>query len=349
MAQVTNQTVEQIDAQIKALLKRRADLLKQNHEDDSINNVALINAFQETTHKVRDEKHWRDHFERYHEALHNAQQVVEKPCVVYQGAPGAYSEMACMKFFGPDSFAIGLHRFDDAFEALANNGADYAVLPIENSSTGAIRQIYDLLSQYDCYIVGETTVKVSHNLMALPGTKLEDIKTVYSHEQGLFQCEKFLRQYDWLGIAKGDTAGSAKMVADFKDHHKAAIASSRAAEIYGLEILVPNINTNSHNTTRFVVIAPRMELRPNRDKICISITTANEVGALHEILSIFALYGLNLTRIESRPIPERNWEYMFFIEFTGDLLGEGMDEVMKELTQSVNDIRVFGNFESNLD
>lgn len=289
-------------------------------------------------------------FARYAEALKACRAPVEDPKVVYQGEPGAYSEMAAISFFGDGVRTQGLYQFEDPFEALRKGEADYAVLPIENSSTGAIRQVYDLLAQYQCYIVGETTVRVRHCLMALPGTRLEDIDTVYSHEQGLFQCEQYLNQFpQWRRVAQADTAGSAKMVAQQQDPHKAAICSSRAAELYGLEILAEGVNSNSQNTTRFVVISPKMELREGRDKVCISFTTPHESGSLHEVLTIFAVHGLNLVRLESRPIPEHSWEYMFFTEFTGNLTDPEMDAVMHELTQTTEDLRVFGNFKSNLE
>jgi chorismate mutase/prephenate dehydratase len=279
-----------------------------------------------------------------------ARTPVEHPRVVYQGEPGAYSEMAAMNFFGPEVQAKGLKQFRDVFLAIKNKEADYGVLPIENTSTGAIRQIYDLLTEYDCHMVGETTVRVAHCLMALPGTSMEDIRTVYSHEQGLFQCEAFLNAHpDWKQIPQDDTAGSAMMVARSGDPTKAAICSKRSADIYGLEILAEDINSNAENTTRFVVVAPQMELREGRDKICTCFRVPHQSGSLHEILTIFAVHGLNMVRLESRPVQGHNFEYMFFLEFTGDLLSPDMPAVLRELTQSTDGFRVFGNFASGLE
>lgn len=276
--------------------------------------------------------------------------IIINPKVVYQGEPGAYSEMAALKFFGKDAETKGLYQFEDTFKALKSGEADYAVLPIENSSTGAIRQVYDLLIQYECYMVGETTVSIQHNLMGLPGTKINEIKTVYSHEQGLFQCESFLNEHpEWNQIPAADTAGSAKMVAEKKDKTKAAICSARAAEIYGLEILAPSIQSNKLNTTRFVVVSPQMELRESRDKICLSFTIRHESGSLHQVLTIFANHDLNLVRIESRPIQKRNWEYMFFIELTGNLTDPGMEDIMNSVANLTSEFRIFGNFKSNLE
>ena len=288
-------------------------------------------------------------FDKIMADIAGARPPVKSPRVVYQGEPGAYSEMAAIDFFGPDIGAVGLVQFEDVFQALKNGTADYGVVPIENNSTGAIRQIFDLMAQYDCFVVGETTVAVRHCLMALPGSNLDRIQTVYSHEQGLFQCEEYLNRHpDWRRVPQPDTAGSANMVASSGDPSKAAICSRRAAELYGLEILAEDINSNHNNTTRFVVVSPRMELREGRDKVSTSFCIPHQSGSLHEILTIFAVHGLNMVRLESRPIQERSWEYMFFLEFTGNVTAEGMEGVFRELTQSSEQFRILGNFASNL-
>ena len=277
--------------------------------------------------------------------LSAVREPVSAPRVVYQGEPGAYSEEAAMGFFGEAVNARGLPWFDDVFAALAEGEADYAVLPIENSSTGSIRQVYDLLAQYDFSLVGEWQVKVEHCLAALPGVSMEDIETVYSHEQGLMQCDKFLDEHPaWDRIPALDTAGSAKQVRESGDRTAAAICSRRAAELYGLEVLACPINHNSANFTRFVVVSPRLELREGRDKIAAVFTLPHQTGSLHEILTVFAVHGLNMVKLESRPIPDRNWEYRFFVEFTGDLTAPGMEGALHELSQLSADIRVLGNF-----
>lgn len=289
-------------------------------------------------------------FSRIRRAVDARREPVEKPVVVYQGVPGAYSEQACIHFFGPDVNARGLGRFEDVFEALREGTADYGVVPIENNSTGAIRQNYDLLSQYEFSLVGETTVKVEHCLVAPPGASMDSITHVYSHEQGIFQSERFLKEHPgWTAVPYLDTAGSGKYVAETGDITKAAICSARAAELYGLEILVRGVNYSATNTTRFVVVSPRMELREGADKISAVLTTPHESGCLHEILGIFAVNGLNMVKLESRPIPGKRWEYMFFIEFTGSLAAPGMDGVLRELSQTAAEFRLLGNFKSNLE
>lgn len=326
-------SLREVNLQLTNLLKRKKQLLQ---EEDT---VPALGAHTLT----------EGAYAGYLAMMQHRRDPVANPRVVFQGEPGAYSEMACRSFFGKDVRAKGLYQFEDTFLALKNGEADYAVLPIENSTSGAIRQVYDLLESYNYFFVGETTVQVNHALMALPGAKLEDIRTVYSHEQGLFQCERFLAGHpDWKKVPQADTAGSARAVAALKDPSIAAICSPLAAEIYGLEILQRNLSTNTTNTTRFVVVSPLPELRPNRDKICISLTTANDSGALHNVLTVFALHGINLVRLESRPIPEHNWEYMFFIEFTGDLMTVEMDAAIHEISLLSADLRVLGNFTSNL-
>ncbi len=287
---------------------------------------------------------------RWQEAQNNLRQPIPAPRVVYQGVPGAYSEPAALNFFGEGTDTTGLEQFEDCFLALREGRADYAVLPIENSTTGAIRQIYDLLTQYECYIVGETTVRIEHCLMALPGASLDAITHVYSHEQGLFQCEQFLNAHPaWKRVPQADTAGSAQMVAQSGDMTKAAICSARAAEIYGLNILARGINHNAHNTTRFVVASPRLELRPGADKVSTLFVLPHEAGSLHEILTVFSLHGLNLMKLESRPLPGRSWEYMFFLEFTGRPGDPAVGDALHELAQTTGEFRVLGWFPSNLE
>lgn len=281
----------------------------------------------------------------YAAALAARREPVAAPRVVYQGEPGCYSEEAAVGFFGPEVSSRGLAWFPDVFAALERGEADYAVLPVENSSTGSIRQVYDLLAQYNYYVVGECQVKVEHCLMALPGVALEDIHTVYSHEQGLMQCERYLdAHWGWRRVPTLDTAGSAKQVAESGDRTAAAICSRRAAQIYGLHILAEGVNYNAMNHTRFVVVSPVLELRPGRNKISAVFRLPHQSGSLHEILTVFAVQGLNLLKIESRPIPGRGWEYLFFLDFTGDLAAPEMDGVLHELGQLAAEFRILGNF-----
>lgn len=375
------QEIDRIDRQMVELFRQRMDVTRRVGEYKAANNMAVLDQERErqvlqnkgelageelrpavitlyqtimslSRRQQRDllgERADNPGLQRYLDARAQIRQPVEAPRVVYQGVPGAYSEQACINFFGKSVNSTGLEQFEDCFKAVKEGRADYAVVPIENSSTGAIRQIYDLLTHYECSMVGETTVKVEHCLMAPKGATLDTITHVYSHEQGLFQCEQYLNTHpDWHQVPQADTAGSAQMVAATGDITKAAICSARAADLYGLEILAHAINHNTHNTTRFVVVSPNMELREGADKISTVFLLPHEAGSLHEILTIFAVHGLNMVKLESRPVPEHSWEYMFFLEFNGNLDEEVTADVLHELAQTTGDFRVLGNFKSNL-
>ena len=336
----------------KEVLESKAALLRDPalKADVTMLYETIMGISRRQQRKIVREGAQEPNFARIKAQLAARREPVERPVVAYQGEPGAYSEQAAVNFFGEGVEARGLRQFEDVFLAIAAGEADYGVVPIENNSTGAIRQIYDLLAKYEFCLVGETTVQVSHCFCALPGATFDTITHVYSHEQGLFQSEQFLNAHPgWLQIPHGDTAGSAKYVAETGDRTKAAICSERAAELYGLRILAREVNYSAINTTRFVVVSPRLELRAEADKISTVLTTPHESGCLHEILGIFAVNGLNMVKLESRPIPGRSWEYMFFIEFTGNLLAPGMEGVLRELGQTAEDFRVLGNFRSNLE
>ena len=286
-------------------------------------------------------------YDRIRSALDAARPPLERPRVLYQGEPGAYADEAAARFFGEDAPRQRLDTWEDLFQALKEGRADYGVVPIENSSTGSISQVYDLLARYGHSIVGELTVKVEHCLAAPPGAGLEDIRGVYSHEQGLLQCAGYLKGHPgWERVPRLNTAESALYVATSGDRTKAAICSRRAARLYGLDILAEKINDNGENYTRFVVVSPCMELRPGRDKISALFVVPHRVGSLHEIMTIFSVNGLNMMKIESRPIVGRSWEYLFFVDFTGDLAAPGMDGVLRELSQTAEGFRVLGNYKA---
>lgn len=271
---------------------------------------------------------------------------IPDPRVIYQGEPGAYAEEAALRFFAPDCRRTNAALWEDVFAALRDGSADYGVLPIENSSTGSINQVYDLLAKYGAYIVGEQTIRVDHCLMAPRGACLDGIRQVCSHEQGLFQCEEFLKGRDWERRVMRNTAAAARFVSDRGDPSAAAIGSRRAAQLYGLEILAEGINSSRENFTRFVIVSPLPELREGRNKISAMFTLAHESGTLHRIMTVFAAGGLNMMKLESRPIPGRSWEYRFFVDFTGDLAAYGMDSILREMSQSAATLRILGNYKA---
>jgi prephenate dehydratase len=234
--------------------------------------------------------------------------------IAYQGEPGAFSEAAARRV-DPDAQLLPSKSFEEVFERVAADPATWGVLPFENSIGGSIHRNYDLLLSHELPIVAEVELPVVHHLLALPGATLAGLRRVYSHPQGLAQCERFLRTLTNVDIiATYDTAGSAKMVADAGLKDAGAIASARAGEVFGLASLAASVQDFDDNITRFLVIGHKPIRTAVADKTSIVFTLPNEPGSLFKALSVFALRGIDLTKLESRPIPGRPWEYLFYVD-----------------------------------
>ncbi|MBQ9155681.1 MAG: chorismate mutase [Eubacterium sp.] len=264
--------------------------------------------------------------------------------VVYPGVPGSFSEMACEKFFGPETDHYCVVNFKDVALALNNGDADYGVLPIENSSAGDVTGVYDILLDNDVCIVGEEFVKVDHCLLACPGTKITDIDTVYSHPQGLMQCAPYLEKLKVNQISVENTAIAAESVARNGRPNEAAIASRRAAELYGLEILAESINFESNNETRFVILSKKRQYTSDAGKISICFSLLHESGTLYNILSHFLYNDLNLSHIESVPLPDKQWEYRFYIDITGNLHDQAVRNALQGVRDEVDEFKILGNY-----
>jgi chorismate mutase/prephenate dehydratase len=265
--------------------------------------------------------------------------------VVYQGVPGAYSYIAMSRFFGKSVANFNVPTWRDAMEAVKKGEADYAVLPIENSTAGIVADVYDLLQEYNNYIIAETYVKVEHALMGLPGTDINKINTVYSHPQGFMQCERYLSGHkDWQQISQSNTAGSAKKILAEKDPTHAAIASVEAAEVYGLKVLQEKINDLDNNTTRFVIVTNTRKFVKGAGKMSIVFETKNEAGTLYNLLSHIIYNGLNMNKIESRPIEGRNWDYRFFVDFEGNIDDAPVMNALRGIQEEAISIKLLGNY-----
>lgn len=265
--------------------------------------------------------------------------------IVYQGVEGAYSQMAMKAFFGerPDAFHVETWR--DAMEAIQSGKADYAVLPIENSSAGVVSENYDLLMEYDNYIVGEQTIKIDHALLGLPGTDIKDIACVYSHPQALMQCVDFLDEHkEWERISLKNTALSAKKLVEDGLKNQAAIANPLTAEIYGLKVLQESINYSSENSTRFMIVAGKKICRKDAGKISICFEVPHESGSLYRMLSHFIYNDLNMNKIESRPIKDKSFEYRFFVDFDGNLSDSAVQNALKGLREEARKLKILGNY-----
>lgn len=265
--------------------------------------------------------------------------------VVYQGLEGAYAHDAVCQYFGEDCDMYHVESWKDAMEEVKAGRADYAVLPIENSTAGIVSQVYDLLVEYDNYIVAETFVKVEHALLGTEDAAIEDIKEIYSHPQSLMQSARFLEEHrDWQQISLSNNAVSAKKVADDNDKTQAAIASVRAGKIYGLKVLQEKINYSDVNTTRFVIVGKNKVYSSNAGKTSICFELAHESGSLYNMLSHFIFNDLNMTNIESRPIEDKKWEYRFFVDFEGKLGDAAVKNALKGIGAEALSLRVLGNY-----
>ncbi len=267
-----------------------------------------------------------------------------KARVVFQGAPGAYSQAAMMQYFGDKVNAFHVDTFREAMSAIDEGSADFAVLPIENSTAGIVNEIYDLLVEFENYIVGEQIIKIEHCLMATPGTKKEDIKRVYSHAQSLMQSARYLNQHDWQQISMQNNAFAAQKVAQEGDKTQAAIAGEHAAKLYGLEILERGVNQSDSNSTRFIIVTNQKIFRKDAKKISICLEVPHKSGSLYHMLSHFIYNNLSMTKIESRPIEDRTWEYRFFIDFEGNLADGAVKNALRGLRDEARNMKILGNY-----
>ncbi|MCI9412121.1 MAG: prephenate dehydratase [Eubacterium sp.] len=265
--------------------------------------------------------------------------------VCYFGVPGAHTHQAMEDFFGEEITGISCPTFQIVMEAVEQGEADYGVLPIENSSTGGITANYDLLLNYSNCIVGQYVNRIEQCLLALPGVAMEELRTVYSHPQGLLQCSGFLKEHPELDqIEFSNTATAAKKVAEDRERSQAAIAAKRAAKEYGLQVLKEGIQQEKNNSTRFIVIGREPIYLADSNKIALCIELSHECGTLYRILSHFLFNGLNMTQIESRPMKGKNWEYRFFIDIEGNLEDPSVQNALRGIKEEAKSMRVLGNF-----
>lgn len=265
--------------------------------------------------------------------------------VVFPGTEGAYSEAAMKRYFGENCNSFYVRTFREAMEAIEDGAADFAVLPIENSTAGAVDEMYDLLVEFENYIVGETVIPIRHTLSGLPGASLKDVKTVYSKGVALMQATHFLDAHSsWQRINVANTAIAAKKVVENQDLSQAAVCSAYAAKVHGLQVLVDNINDNEHNSTRFIVVTNQKIFLKHASKISICLEVSHESGSLYRVLSHFIYNDLNMTKIESRPIEGRDWEYRFFIDFEGNMADGAVKNAIRGLREECRNLRILGNY-----
>ena len=264
--------------------------------------------------------------------------------VAYQGEPGAYSESAVYSYFGSSADPLPCKTFSDVFRSVEMGRTLYGIVPIENSIEGSVNAVYDLFLKYDPKVCGEIILRIAHCLIANPGTKLEDIKVIYSHPQALGQCRTYLERLNCELISTYDTAGSVKMIKEKRLMDAGAIAGERAAKIYNMAILARDIADNPNNYTRFFVLSQNDAPPTGNDKTSVIFSTKHVPGALYEALGEFAKRGINLTKIESRPTKRRPWEYNFYLDFEGHRREKKCSEALEGLRRKAVFVKVLGSY-----
>lgn len=268
--------------------------------------------------------------------------------IVFQGAEGAYAHIAMNEYFGSGTDSFHVDSWREAMEAIQGGQADYAVLPIENSTAGVVAENYDLLVEYDNTIVGEQIIPIRHCLLGLPEAELSDITAVLSHPQALAQCDQYLQAHDaWDCVKESNTAVAAQKVKESGQLHQAAIASELTARLYGLKILEKNIQSSSENSTRFIIVTKKKIFLSNASKMSICLELRHQSGSLYHALSHIIYNDLNMNFIQSRPLKERsgsNWQYRFFIDFEGNMNESAVQNALRGLKEECENMRVLGNY-----
>ncbi len=262
----------------------------------------------------------------------------------YLGEIGSYSHKACTQYFGERVDLMPVNTFKGVYEAVKDGSADFGVIPLENALAGSVHENYDLLLEYDLRIVGEITLRIEHNLVGHPGTSLGDIRRVYSHPQVFQQCRQYIDRHDWELAPVSDTAHAVRHIREQGDFTEAALAGRDAARIFEMEILEAGIETNPRNYTRFVVIAREPLAGGEKQKSSLIFSTGNQPGSLFEALKVFADNGINLVKLESRPIHGKPWEYMFYVDLEADVAAESFAPVMAQLREKIDYLKVLGSY-----
>lgn len=268
----------------------------------------------------------------------------QNPMAACQGVEGAYSQLACEKIF-KNPMIMYFKNFEAVFEAIEQGLCQYGVLPIENSTAGSVNQVYDLMIRHNFSIVRTFRLKVDHNLLAAPGAKLEDIREIYSHEQAISQCSGFLKKLTGVNVvAVANTAMAAEMVSKSGRKDVAAISSRACAQLYGLSCLASSIQDKGNNRTRFICISKNLEIYPGADKTSIMMILNHKPGALYKVLARLYALGINVTKLESRPIPEREFEFMFYFDLDTSVYSEEFVQLMCELDDLCEEFKYLGSY-----
>ncbi|MFQ7521386.1 chorismate mutase [Clostridium sp. 2218st1_F5_2218SCRN_220325] len=360
--------IDKIDREITQLLEKRMNVAKAISKYKMENNMQIFHPDREKmviekNKGYLENKEYEELVESFYDNLMYLSRLVQqkeiypenkiytKPykndrenlVVGYQGVAGSFGNEAMLKYFKNIKEAKSYEKFEEVFKAVESGEIEYGILPVENSSTGGIGTVEDLLKEYNLYIVGEECIKISQNLVGIKGATVDDIKEVYSHPQGFEQSTKFFDKHkNYNLIPYSNTAISAKLVSDLKDKSKAAIASERAAKLYDLKIIKKDVNDLKNNYTRFIVIGRDLECDETCDKVSILFSVEDTSGGLYNLIRDIKEFGLNMSKIESRPNRNNPWNYIFFVDFDGNLFDENIKQAVNVIARNSKYFKLLG-------
>jgi len=264
--------------------------------------------------------------------------------ICYQGLPCSYSEITANRMF-PDKNNYPVDTFEEVFQEISRGSAEIGIVPLENTTAGGVYEVYDLLLKYNLYINYSYIIKIEHCLTGIENAVMGEIKEIYSHPQAIAQCNEFIKEKDFTAIECSNTAVAAKYIGEQKDPSKGAVCSREAAERYGLKVLLEGINHNKENATKFIAISDQLFVKPNHNRIAIVFACPHRSGSLASVLGIFGDYGVNLTEIHSRPDGKNPWEYLFYVDFTGNLKDVQIKALFYQLTEELPYVKILGSYE----
>lgn len=333
-----------VPARERDILQKVADLAGPN----MANYTRVLYSMLFELSRSYQSKHNTEHTDLYRQitsSIENTEKLFpQAPMVACQGVEGAYSQIACEKIF-KNPFIMYFKNFDGVFQAIEQDLCQYGILPIENSTAGSVKKIYDLMIHHNFSIVRTFRLKIDHNLLANPGATIDGIKIIYSHEQAINQCSDFLKKLDGINIIPVEnTAVAAKMVAESGRKDVAAISSRTCEELYGLKSLADSIQDKGNNRTRFICISKNLEIYPGADKTSIMMILPHKPGALYKVLARMYVLGINVIKLESRPIPDRDFEFMFYFDLETSIYSEEFVQLMCELDDLCEEFKYLGSY-----
>ena len=342
--------IDAIDARIIELIAERQDISQEIGKGKKKTSRLIedrereLKVLKNVRSLARAQKISPADIENIYRQIISASKKVQGVAVAYQGEPGAYSEEAATRFFGRSTKGMPYDNLDQVFEAVEAGEAPFALVPVENSLEGSISRAYDLLHDSPLMVCGETEMRISHCLIAIEGASLDTIKFVYSHPQALGQSRNFLKQLNAEIVPASDTAGSVRMIKESGKLEYAAVASAKAAELYGMKIIAREIEDNPHNFTRFFVLSKEDSPPTGNDKTSIVFSLKHKPGALYDCLGEFAKRKVNLTKLESRPTRHQPWEYNFYMDFAGHREEKEVGEALKGLEEHAVFVKILGSY-----